>query len=65
MHTSIKRRLSGFLRDTRGADTIEWLIVAALVGLGAIVAVTATGDSISGKFRNVSSSVGGINASPH
>ena len=52
---SIKR----FFADDNGATAIEYGLIAALVSVAAITALSAMGDSLDGLFTTVSDSVDG------
>ena len=43
-----------FLKDENGATAIEYGLIAALVSVAAITALTAMGDSLSAMFNAVS-----------
>jgi len=43
-----------WLRDDEGQDLIEYALLAALIALAAVVAMTATGTSINSLFNAVS-----------
>ena len=43
-----------WLRDDEGQDLIEYALLAALIALAAVVAMTATGTSINGVFNSIS-----------
>jgi len=51
-HTSI---VKNFLRDESGQDLIEYALVAALIALGAITAMTGLKNGISNAFSSVTS----------
>jgi pilus assembly protein Flp/PilA len=46
-----------FCRDEDGATAIEYGLIAALVAVAAITALTALGNSLKGVFNSVSSSL--------
>jgi pilus assembly protein Flp/PilA len=46
--------LKRFLKNEDGATAIEYGLIAALIGVAIIVAVTAVGDSLDGVFTKVS-----------
>ena len=46
-----------FLRDDGGATAIEYGLIAALIAVVIITAVTAVGTNLSGTFNTVASSV--------
>ncbi len=50
-----------FLSDESGATAIEYGLIAALVSVAAIAALTAMGDSLSTMFFTVSSKLDGAN----
>ena len=50
-----------FIRDESGATAIEYGLIAALVSVAAIAALTAMGDSLSTMFFNVSSELDNAN----
>ncbi len=43
-----------FVRDTKAATAIEYGLIAALIAVAAITALTSVGSSVSGTFTNVS-----------
>lgn len=49
--------LKRFLKDEGGATAIEYGLIAALVAVVIIGAVTALGTSISGKFTEISTAI--------
>jgi len=44
-------------RDEEGATAIEYGLIAALISVAAIVAMTALGTSLQGMFQSVSDSI--------
>ena len=46
------------LRDTRGATAIEYGLIAALIAVAAITAMTSIGSKLGSTFNNVSSNLG-------
>ena len=46
-----------FFRDEEGATAIEYGLIAALVSVAIIIALTALGDSLSTLFQNISDTV--------
>jgi len=52
MHTFLD-----FLRDDSGATAIEYGLIAALIAVVIITAVTAVGSNLSGTFNTISTSV--------
>ena len=51
------KTLAQFVKDESGATAIEYGLIAALVSVAAIAALTALGNSLSNLFGTVSSSV--------
>jgi pilus assembly protein Flp/PilA len=51
---NIKQVFAAFMKDESGQDLIEYALVAGLIGLGAVVAMTG----LSGKIGNAFNSVG-------
>jgi pilus assembly protein Flp/PilA len=54
MREKIKQALTAFIKDEAGQDLIEYALVAGLVALGAIAAMTG----LSGKIGNAFNTVG-------
>jgi pilus assembly protein Flp/PilA len=50
-------RLRQFATDQTGATSIEYALIAVLVGIAIITAVTALGDSLQSIFETVASTV--------
>ncbi len=50
----IMRRLFNLLRDERGATAIEYGLIAALIAVAAITAMTSIGTKLGDTFNNVS-----------
>ncbi len=46
------------LRDSRGATAIEYGLIAALIAVAAITAMTSVGSKLGSTFNNVSSNLG-------
>jgi pilus assembly protein Flp/PilA len=53
MITAVKK----FAQDDTGATMVEYALMIALVAAACVVAVTALGTAISGKFTSVSGSI--------
>ncbi len=51
------RKFTTLLRDTRGATAIEYGLIAALIAVAAITAMTALGNQLSTTFSNVSNNM--------
>lgn len=47
--------LKSFLKDESGATAIEYGLIAALISVAAIVAMTTLGDNLQTTFSNVTS----------
>ena len=54
MIKKIKQAFVAFMKDESGQDLIEYALVAGLIGLGAVVAMTG----LSGKIGNAFNTVG-------
>lgn len=54
----MKKLFSRFAKDESGATAIEYGLIAGLIGVVIIAAVTTVGTTISGKFNEVSSALG-------
>ncbi|MDZ4273233.1 MAG: Flp family type IVb pilin [Erythrobacter sp.] len=52
------------VRDEQGATAIEYGLIAALIAVAAITAMTALGDSLDTTFTNVSTTLDAANAGP-
>lgn len=55
---TMKNIFARFANDESGATAIEYGLIAGLIGVVIISAVTAVGTSISAKFNEVSSKLG-------
>jgi pilus assembly protein Flp/PilA len=53
----MKRFVKQFLRDESGATAIEYGLIAALIAVVVITAVTTVGTNLRGTFNNVANSV--------
>ena len=53
------RLTSGLLRDESGQGLIEYALIAGLIGLAAVVAMTTLGNNIQNMFSNISSTLSG------
>ena len=49
----MKNLLTKFKNDESGATAIEYGLIAALISVGIIVAVTALGNNLAGVFNNL------------
>jgi pilus assembly protein Flp/PilA len=45
------------LRDDSGQDLIEYALVAALIGLGALASLGPVGNAIAAKFNSIATSI--------
>ena len=59
-----KLRLRRFVNDEDGATAIEYGLIAALVSVAAIAALTAMGGSLDAMFTAVSTALNGAVATP-
>lgn len=50
-------KFTKLLRDRRGATAIEYGLIAALIAVAAITAMTALGNQLSTTFNNVSNNM--------
>lgn len=57
--TSMIAKMIGFIRDEDGATAIEYGLIAALVSVAAIGALTAMGENLNTMFETVSSALSG------
>lgn len=55
----MKKFISKFMSDESGATAIEYGLIAALIAVVIIAAVTALGTNISAKFNEVATAIGG------
>jgi pilus assembly protein Flp/PilA len=53
MMKRIKRAVIAFMKDESGQDLIEYALVAGLIGLGAVVAMTGLAGKIESAFNTV------------
>jgi len=56
---TMKKFISKFMSDESGATAIEYGLIAALIAVVIIAAVTALGTNISAKFGEVATAIGG------
>ena len=54
---NIKKIFASFMKDESGQDLIEYALVAGLIGLGAVVAMTGLSGKIGNAFNSVGSSL--------
>jgi pilus assembly protein Flp/PilA len=53
------KTLNRFLKNEEGTTAIEYGLIAALISVAAIAAMTAVGGSLTGTFTQVSNSLAG------
>ena len=53
----LKRLARSFAGDTRGTTAIEYGLIAALVAVGALAAMSALGGGVSGSWNNTAQKV--------
>ena len=53
MKKNIKSAFVAFMNDESGQDLIEYALVAGLIGLGAVAAITGLSGKIGGAFNTV------------
>ncbi len=56
------KKYASFIKDESGATAIEYALLAGLIGVAIIGAVTALGGSISGLFTGLSTTLGKVKA---
>lgn len=54
MNSTVRR----FLKDEDGPTAVEYAIMLALIVLGAVVAISSVGESMSGVFQSIGDRVG-------
>ena len=57
MRKHITNAFVAFIHDESGQDLIEYALVAGLIGLGAVAAMTGLSGKISGAFNSVGNSL--------
>jgi pilus assembly protein Flp/PilA len=62
MAVSMLTRLKRFAADESGATSIEYALIAVLVGITIIGAVTALGNSLKSIFSTVATTVDGVSS---
>ena len=55
----MKKLLVSFVLDTEGQDLIEYALLAATIGLGALVGMRAVRDAVNSEFTSIGSAVTG------
>jgi pilus assembly protein Flp/PilA len=51
--TTMKKLLTNLASEDSGQDLIEYALVAALIGLGAVASITTLKNTISNTFNNI------------
>lgn len=54
---NMKQLLNSLIKDDSGQDLIEYALVAALVGLGAVAAMKGLSNSVGNTFNSVGNSL--------
>ncbi len=57
----MRDQVVNFLREEDGATALEYALIAGLVALAIVVAVTQFGTALSGLFTRLSNAVTGVN----
>jgi pilus assembly protein Flp/PilA len=57
MENTMSKFVTRFLKDESGATAIEYGLIAALIAVVIITAVTTLGTNLSGKFNNIGNAV--------
>lgn len=57
MIEKIKQAFVAFIKDESGQDLIEYALVAGLIGLGAVIAMTGLAGKIGNSFNSVGNSL--------
>jgi pilus assembly protein Flp/PilA len=58
----MKNLFARFMNDESGATAIEYGLIAALIGVGIIVAATNLGSQLSGTFSTIETKLSSANA---
>jgi pilus assembly protein Flp/PilA len=53
----MRKLFTSFVRDTEGQDLIEYALLAATIGLGALVGMRAVRDAVNSEFSTIGSSL--------
>ncbi|CAH1746291.1 protein of unknown function [Thauera humireducens] len=59
LESDMKTKLIEFLKDEEGATAIEYALIAALIAVVIITALTAMGDTLKGVFNDIVTKLGG------
>ncbi len=57
---NLKKLAAGFVRDESGQSMIEYTLVATLIGLAAVAAMTPLGTAIGSAFNKISNQLNGV-----
>lgn len=60
----MKKLIQKFLGNRSGATAIEYGLIAALIGVVIITAVTAIGTNLNTQFNSIATEVGKVKATP-
>jgi Flp pilus assembly pilin Flp len=55
--SSLYRKVSAFLRDERGTETLEWGLVCGLLVIGAIAAIGFIGPKVTDMWNDVNNKI--------
>jgi pilus assembly protein Flp/PilA len=53
----MRKLLRSFVVDTKGQDLIEYALLAATIGLGALVGMRAVRDALNSEFSSIGSTI--------
>ena len=53
----MKNLLNRFVREEEGQDLIEYALLAGLISLVCVIAITSVGTKVSGLYNNVQTSI--------
>ena len=53
-------KLFAYLREEKGATAIEYGLIAGLIAVAIIIAITTVGDDLTTVFTNISTSLQGV-----
>lgn len=56
------QKIRAFLKNNKGATAIEYGLIAALIAVAAIAAMTSLGQNLNNTFTEVSTAMGGAQA---
>lgn len=57
--TTLKNRVMAFVREEDGATAIEYALIAALIAIAIVTALSSAGASITKLFEDVAKTIGG------